>query len=101
MLRRIVFAGLMLSAAVAATTFVGSQTARAATPGQPANWNQFYHYPYVYYPHNFEYNVRQYNSLYYKYPPQRRIPVYNKDWHNFYTMPRSWYKGKHFHLDVF
>ena len=49
------------------------------------DWERFYHYPYVYYPRNFwgqEY-YRSSDSLYYRYPPEMGIPVYNKQWHNY------------------
>ena len=82
------------------------------------DWNRFYHYPYVYYPQNFwgsEY-YRSADSLYYRYPPEMRIPVYNRKWHNYYPNHRTRYydglldvrhngaryhSGKHFVLDVF
>src|SRR3989304_877993 len=46
------------------------------------DWNRFYHYPYVYYPQNFWGNeyYRRPDSLYYRYPPEMRIPVYNRHW---------------------
>lgn len=67
------------------------------------DWNRFYHYPYVYYPQNFyssQYNRSQ-DSLYYRYPQEMRIPVYNKKWHNYYPTPRAYHMGHHFILDVF
>jgi len=67
------------------------------------DWNRFYHYPYVYYPQNFwgqEY-YRSSEDLYYRYPPEMQIPVYNKKWHNEYPQPLRYYKGSHFILDVF
>lgn len=67
------------------------------------DWNRFYHYPYVYYPQNFwgsEY-YRSADSLYHRYPPEMRIPVYNKRWHNYYPSPRKYHSGHHFILDVF
>ena len=75
-------------------------TAEAAPPGQPTNWGRFYHYPYVYYPHNLQAPVT-YDHMYYRYPAQRQIPVYNKDWHNFYPSAHPYHKGHHFALDVF
>jgi hypothetical protein len=72
----------------------------SAAEGQPSDWNRFYHYPYVYYPHNFQ-APAQYNHMYHRYPQSRQIPVYNKDWHNFYPEKRPWHKGHHFVLDVF
>jgi hypothetical protein len=67
------------------------------------DWNRFYHYPYVYYPQNFwgdEY-YRSSESLYYRYPAEMRIPVYNKQWHNPYPEGRIWHSGHHFILDTF
>lgn len=67
------------------------------------DWNRFYHYPYVYYPQNFwgdEY-YRSADSLYYRYPPEMRIPVYNRRWHNYYPTRRRYHAGHHFVLDVF
>lgn len=63
------------------------------------DWNRFYHYPYVYYPQNFwgsEY-YRSSESLYYRYPPEMRIPVYNKQWFNYYPSGRSFQNGRSFH----
>ena len=67
------------------------------------DWERFYHYPYVYYPQNFwgsEY-YRSADSLYYRYPPEMRIPVYNRQWQNYYPQDRKYYQGHHFNLDVF
>lgn len=67
------------------------------------DWNRFYHYPYVYYPQNYwgsDY-YRSADSLYYRYPPEMRIPVYNKRWFNEYPSPRKFHSGHHFILDVF
>lgn len=74
--------------------------AEAAPPGQPGNWGRFYHYPYVYYPHNLQKPV-SYDHLYHRYPKERQIPVMRQDWHNFYSMPHPYHKGHHFTLDVF
>src|SRR3954467_15843823 len=57
------------------------------------DWDRFYHYPYVFYPQNFytpDY-YRSAESLYYRYPPEMRVPVYNKWWHNEYPQERRWY----------
>lgn len=64
---------------------------------------RFYHYPYVFYPQNFlgsEY-YKSSDSLYYRYPPEMQIPVYNRHWHNEYPSPRRYHSGHHFILDVF
>lgn len=99
MLKRAVLTGLILIAAV----FGPNLTApvKAAPPGQPSDWQRFYYYPYVYYPHNFQSQPQSYNHMYYRYPTERRIPVYNADWHNFYPSERPYHKGHHFILDVF
>jgi hypothetical protein len=67
------------------------------------DWERFYHYPYVFYPQNYwgsEY-YRSAESLYFRYPPEMRVPVYNKQWHNYYPEGRRYHWGHHFQLDVF
>jgi len=67
------------------------------------DWNRLYHYPYVYYPQNF-YGPDYYkssNDLYFRYPPEMKIPVYNKQWHNEYPQQRKYHQGHQFILDVF
>jgi hypothetical protein len=67
------------------------------------DWDKFYHYPYVYYAQNFK-PIDYYKSsdnLYNRYPPEMQIPVYNKQWQNYYPKPRKYYRGAHFNLDVF
>jgi len=69
----------------------------------PQDWERFYHYPYVYYPQNFygsEY-FRSNGSLYHRYPEEMRIPVYNRNWHNYYPSRRPFHQGHQFVLDVF
>jgi hypothetical protein len=64
---------------------------------------RFQHYPYVYYPQNFygsEY-YRSADSLYYRYPPEMQIPVYNRKWENFYPKNQRYHWGHHFITDVF
>ena len=67
------------------------------------DWERFYHYPYVYYPQNYWGNdyYRSSESLYYRYPEEMRIPVYNRSWHNEYPQARRYHSGHHFILDVF
>ena len=36
-----------------------------------------------------------------RYAPPQQIPVYNKDWYNFYPTARPYHMGHHFILDVF
>lgn len=67
------------------------------------NYDRFYHYPYVYYPQNYwgsDY-YRSAESLYYRYPPEMRIPIYNRNWYNYYPTPRRYHFGHHFITDVF
>ena len=68
--------------------------------GQPTDWQRFYYYPYVYYPQNFQ-RPTQFDHLYYRYPPEQQIPVYNKSWYNFYPTEKPYHWGHHFILDVF
>jgi hypothetical protein len=89
------------------------------------DYNRMYHYPYVYYPQNYwgsDY-YRSSDDMYYRYPPEMRIPVYHKQWQNFYPAERKdppiaehqffpmfcgerhtgdrYYQGHHFIADVF
>ncbi len=67
------------------------------------DYERFQHYPYVYYPQNFwgpEY-YRSADHLYYRYPTEMRIPVYNRQWFNYYPDQRRYYRGHHFVLDQF
>lgn len=93
-----------LGAALVVAAFGGvsapSDVAAQSGVSQPTDWQRFYHYPYVYYPNNFGPRV-QYDSLYYKYPQERRIPVYRSDWYNPYPNTRPYHSGHHFLLDVF
>ncbi len=100
MIRRLTLtlAGFVLIAVV--TTLWSPTSAKAAGRGQPTDWHRYY-YPYVYYPHNFQSHRISYDHLYYRYPANRRIPVFDKNWHNPYTAPRPWHRGNHFKLDVF
>src|SRR5947207_11685158 len=109
MIRRIylVAAVLLLFAALSSSRHVqAEQQAYGRAWGHTYNirdWERFYHYPYVYYPQNFWGNdyYRSSESLYYRYPAEMRIPVYNKQWHNDYPAGRRYYHGHHFVLDVF
>lgn len=99
MLRRAMLTAVLLVIGVSGA--MQSETSQAANPGQPSDWERFYYYPYVYYPHNFQRYPESYDHLYYRYPAERRIPVYNANWHNFYPSERPYHKGHHFILDVF
>lgn len=101
MLGRAIPAALLCALTFAAVSTCGVRETQAARPGQPTDWKRFYYYPYVYYPHSFQRQPQSYNHLYYRYPASRRIPVYRKDWHNFYPSERPYYRGNHFMLDVF
>lgn len=67
------------------------------------DWQRLYHYPYVYYPQNFWGNeyYRSADDMYYRYPKEMRIPVYNRKWHNYYPQSRRYHSGHHFALDIF
>jgi hypothetical protein len=99
-----------------ATLFLAADAARAQQPfaGQsPApqwvggyttnDWNRLYHYPYVWYPQNFYADgyYQSANDMYYRYPQEMRVPVYNRAWQNYYPKDRRYHQGHHFNLDVF
>jgi len=67
------------------------------------NMSRFYHYPYVTYPQNYWGNeyYRSADDMYYRYPQEMRIPVYNRSWQNYYPSSRRYHWGHHFILDVF
>ncbi len=44
---------------------------------------------------------RSSGNMYYRYPPEMQIPVYNRTWHNEYPQDRRYYGGHHFNLNVF
>ena len=92
--------GIALALLTVAALAASGGDAGAAGKSQPGDWNRFYHYPFVNYPRNYG-APQQFDSLYYKYPAERRIPVYRTDWHNFYPMNRPYHSGHHFYLDVF
>lgn len=96
--------GLSL-ASTAATASAADQAYGRVWGGsyQTRDWERFYHYPYVYYPQNFWGNeyYRSAESLYYRYPPEMRVPVYNNRWHNYYPEGRRYHFGHHFLTDVF
>jgi len=107
-MRRIVIA-LLCAVGCAAALSAGRAEAQQAYGRQWGNsystrdWNRFYHYPFVYYPQNFwskEY-YQSSDSLYYRYPPEMRVPVYNKQWMNFYPEGQLYHTGHHFLLDTF
>lgn len=96
----------------ASTSYSGgyAQTPRAMAYGQTwggaassRDCSRFYHYPYVFYPQNFQGDdfYKSSDSMYYRYRPEVQIPVYNKGWHNYYPSSRRYHWGHHFQLDVF
>ena len=108
MLRRITLAcccAMALGAALAASP-AQAQQAFGRQWGHSYNsqdWQRFYHYPYVYYPQNFwssDY-YRSSESLYYRYPPEMQIPVYNQQWHNMYPVGAKYHMGHQFIIDTF
>ena len=132
MFRRTMFV-LLLAAVVLAVFSVADAQAQQAFDRQwgrtysTQDWNRLYHYPYVYYPQNFWGNdyYRSSEDMYYRYPPEMRVPVYHKQWQNFYPEFRKdpgrreyelfpffgeggerhtgerYYQGHHFIADVF
>lgn len=109
MLRRTVLALLLaglLSAASSATAEAQQPQAFGRVWGGTygvRDWERFYHYPYVFYPQNFWGNeyYRSAPDMYHRYPQEMRVPVYNKQWHNYYPAGRRYHSGHHFMLDVF
>ena len=108
MIRRTTFA---LCCAVACCALVSAEKAQAqqafgrgwGSSYSTRDWDRLYHYPYVYYPQNFWGNgyYRSMDSLYYRYPPEMRIPIYNRDWYNEYPTGRRYHFGHQFITDVF
>ena len=103
---------LALAVSISAVVMLSAQSAEAQTHAYGATWggnntsqnyNRFYHYPYVTYPHNYYGNnyYRSADSLYYRYPKEMRIPVYNKAWHNYYPSSRRYHWGHQFVTDIF
>jgi len=109
MIRKMFGATLMVAAIwmiSSCSTAAAQEHAYGATWGgysKSQNMQRFYHYPYVTYPQNYwgDSAYRSADSMYYRYAPEYRVPVYNKDWHNYYPSPRRYHWGHHFMLDVF
>jgi hypothetical protein len=104
MVRRMMFALLCAAATWAIALESTANAQQAYGQSQSAqDWNRMYHYPYVYYPQNFwgpDY-YRSSDNLYYRYPPEMKIPVYNRQWQNEYPQARRYHYGHHFILDTF
>ena len=113
MIRRLMIVAVCV---IAFAAFNQAETASAQNKAFGSTWGQqssggggsgnlarFYHYPYVTYPQNYWGNeyYRSADSLYHRYPPEMRIPVYNRHWHNYYPSPRRYHFGHHFLTDVF
>ncbi|MEZ6066458.1 MAG: hypothetical protein R3B90_12295 [Planctomycetaceae bacterium] len=64
---------LMTAVLMVVASGIISTSTQAASPGQPADWQRFYYYPYVYYPHNYQRLPESYDHLYYRYPAEQRI----------------------------
>lgn len=99
----LVAVGMLAGSATAQQPVAGRAFGRSWGTNLAHDWTRFYHYPYVYYPQNFwgaDY-YRSAESLYYRYPNEMRIPVYNRKWHNYYPTPRLYHSGHHFLMDVF
>ena len=77
MAKRRIILGLIVAALAIAGSLMTAGDAQAAGRGQPSDWQRFYSYPYVYYPQNFQRLPESYDHLYYRYPVQKQIPVYN------------------------
>lgn len=98
--------GALLIVGVFSVSSAQAQNAYGRTWSRTYNtqdWQRFYHYPYVYYPQNFwgpDY-YKSSDDLYYRYPQEMRIPVYNKQWHNEYPQARRYHTGHHFILDTY
>ena len=108
MIRRMSLLILLLAAGLTLSVSANCQAQQAFGRSWNAerpvyDWDRFYHYPYLYYPQNFwtDQYYRSSNSLYYRYPPEMRVPVYNKKWYNYYPSCRLYHEGHHFQLDVF
>lgn len=100
---------LLVAAALTALISVGDAQAEQAYGRQwgrtysTQDWNRLYHYPYVYYPQNFwgpDY-YKSADDLYYRYPTEMRIPVYNLQWQNMYPKGDRYYQGHHMRMDIF
>ena len=108
MIRRLMLAAVCVAVFAIANQAAESQAQERAF-GQTwggrnaTNMDRFYHYPYVYYPQNYWGNeyFKSADSMYYRYPQEMRIPVYNRHWHNYYPESRRYHWGHHFITDVF
>ena len=113
MIRRFLLAAFCCVAMVAfcQTSSSQAQQPMGQSPAYGASWggqasrnmDRFYHYPYVTYPQNYwgSQYYRSADSLYHRYPPEMRIPVYNKQWHNYYPSTRRYHWGHQFITDIF
>ena len=111
MIRRTILFSLVIAAfaVIYVTSDVKAQEPQQAFGRQwgrnynPQDWNRFYHYPYVYYDH--DYYPREYfrsgPSLYDRYPPEMQVPTtFNRGWANYYLYPKRYHQGNHFTVDV-
>ncbi len=108
MIRRLMLAAIcvaLFAFANQAGDVQAQEKAYGATWGgsNSGNLDRFYHYPYVYYPQNYwgDDYYKSADSMYYRYPQEMRIPVYNRHWHNYYPSSRRYHWGHQFLTDVF
>jgi hypothetical protein len=106
--KALLVAALAIVAGLASSNETQAQQAQAygqAWGGAASNrdYQRFNHYPYVYYPQNFYGNdyYKSSDSLYYRYPAEMQIPVYNRKWYNYYPSNQRYHWGHQFLTDVF
>jgi hypothetical protein len=106
--KALLVAALAIVAGLASSNETQAQQAQAygqAWGGAAGNrdYQRFNHYPYVYYPQNFYGNeyFKSSDSLYYRYPAEMQIPVYNRKWYNYYPTNQRYHWGHQFLTDVF
>jgi len=106
--KALLVAALAIVAGLASSNETQAQQPQAygqAWGGAASNrdYQRFNHYPYVYYPQNFYGNdyYKSSDSLYYRYPAEMQIPVYNRKWYNYYPTNQRYHWGHQFLTDVF
>ncbi|MCF7963071.1 MAG: calmodulin-binding protein [Pirellula sp.] len=106
--KALLVAALAIVAGLASSNETQAQQPQAygqAWGGAASNrdYQRFNHYPYVYYPQNFYGNeyFKSSDSLYYRYPAEMQIPVYNRKWYNYYPTNQRYHWGHQFLTDVF
>ena len=106
--KALLVAALAIVAGLASSNETQAQQPQAygqAWGGAASNrdYQRFNHYPYVYYPQNFYGNeyFKSSDSLYYRYPAEMQIPVYNRKWYNYYPTNQRYHWGHQFLTEVF